>query len=204
MVSRRDMDAARAMVPGARLRYVPNAVDVAAICPLNGSGPARTRVLMVADFDYEPNRDAREWLVGDILPLIWRSDPQTRLLLVGRDCTGWSSPDSRIEVAGFVNDLTAAYAQAACVVVPLRKGGGTPLKFIEALAYRAPVIATGFAARGLEVTAGEHYLRADDPRSFAQAVLQARGDQAAGVAAAGRTLAETEYSVQALAQHIAA
>jgi glycosyltransferase involved in cell wall biosynthesis len=204
MVSRHDMHQAQQLVPGARLRYVPNVVDVAAISPVDGLGPPPHRLLMVADFDYEPNRKGREWLVTEIMPLVWRDIPDARLALAGRESGQWRAPDSRIDILGFVADLHAAYAQAGCVVVPITTGGGTPLKFVEALAHGVPVVATGFAARGLDVVAGEHYIGSDDAGSFADAIVRVLRDGAPELAAAGRRLTEEHYSVAALAQLIAA
>ncbi len=204
MVSRRDLQSAREMVSDAHLRYVPNAVDVAAISPVPTPSRAGSRLLMLGDFFYAPNRTGRTFLVDEVLPLLWREQPDVRLLLVGRGCEDWSSPDPRVEVAGFVDDLASAYARADCVVVPVTTGGGTPLKFVEALAYQVPVVATAFAARGLEVTAGKHYLQGNDAVSFAAAVLQALRGQARELALEGRRIAEAEYSVQALAERIAA
>jgi glycosyltransferase involved in cell wall biosynthesis len=204
MVSRADIRAAHAMVPEARLRYVPNAVDVAAITARNGNRPARPQLLMVADFDYEPNRDARQWLSGEIMPLVWQAAPEVELQLAGRDSKRWTPPDPRIKAMGFVDRLDDLYHDTTCVVVPLRTGGGTPLKFIEAMAYAAPIVATGFAARGLDVVAGEHYTRADDTASVASAVLNAVRRGPATGTGAGRALVEREYSIQALANCIAA
>jgi polysaccharide biosynthesis protein PslH len=202
MVSRADLEAAAELVPGARLRYVPNVADVAEIVPAQAHPPGG-RLLMVGDFLYEPNRVGRSFLVDEVLPRVWQVAPETRVTLVGRGLNDWPAPDPRIEVAGFVDDLAAVYYQSDCVVVPITVGGGTPLKFIEALAYRVPIVATPFAARGLEVRAGEHYLEGTDAESFARAVVEVLRDGAVQVAAQARALAEAEYSVQALAQLIA-
>jgi glycosyltransferase involved in cell wall biosynthesis len=204
MVSKRDLQIARGMVPDAHLRYVPNAVDVAAIGPIALPNQPGHRLLMLGDFLYAPNRTGRAFLVDEVLPLVWREQPDVQLSLVGRGCDGWASPDPRIKVAGFVEDLASAYAQADCVVVPVTTGGGTPLKFVEALAYQVPVVATAFAAKGLEVETDKHYLQGSDAASFASAILQALRGEARGLALEGRRIAEAEYSVQALAERIAA
>lgn len=203
MVSRLDLDTARALVPSANLRYVPNVADVAAIEPV-GPHPRGGGPLMVGDFLYEPNRAGRDFLLTEIMPLVWLHASDTRLTLVGRGLDGWQAEDPRVEVRGFVEDISSAYRSADCVVVPLTAGGGTPLKFVEALAYRLPVVATPFAARGLDAKAGEHYCEGADAESFAQGMLEVLQDGAPEMAARGRTLAEQEYSVEALARLIAA
>lgn len=202
MVSRRDMQIAHALAPGAKVRYVPNAVDVANIAPVGVPRQMRRRLLMVGDFTYQPNRSGRAFLVDDVLPRVWAELPDVSLTLVGRGLDGWVSPDTRVRAIGFVEDLAGAYHASDCVVVPLVSGGGSPLKFVEAMAYRVPVIATPLAARGLEVTAGQHYLQGSDATSFAAAIVDVLRHGAAAVAEEGRKLAESEYSIEALARHL--
>jgi glycosyltransferase involved in cell wall biosynthesis/peptidoglycan/xylan/chitin deacetylase (PgdA/CDA1 family) len=207
MVSRADLRSAQTLVPGARLRYAPNVVDVAAIAPVARgdarSGSGQPRLLMIGDFNYGPNMSGLRFLVEAVLPLVWSSRPEAKLTLVGRGLERWQAPDARIEVAGFVDSLDPYYAAADCVVVPLTEGAGTPLKFVEALAYGMPVVATPVAAKGLEVTAWTHYLRGDDARSFADAVIEVLRDGGRELGARARSLAEREYSIEALAERLA-
>jgi glycosyltransferase involved in cell wall biosynthesis len=202
MVSRADMASAHAIAPSATLRYAPNVVDVRSVQPRSHEGPGNT-LLMIGDFTYHPNRSARDFLVERILPLIRRSVPDARLVLVGRGLEHWRPPTDGIEITGFVPDLAAVYERADCVVVPLTEGAGTPLKFVEALAYRMPVIATPFAARGLELTPGLHFRQAADAQSFANAVVEVLRDGAPEMAAEGRRLVEREYSIEKLAECLA-
>ncbi len=207
MVSQVDVESARRLVPTARLRYVPNVVDVAAITAKSIAAHATSddmRLLMVGDFTYQPNRSGRDLLVHSVLPRVWRSLPAVRLTLAGRGMGVWRAPDERVEVAGFVDDLASLYLQADCVVVPITEGAGTPLKFVEALAYGVPIVATPKAARGLEVQAGVHYREGDDGATLAQAIVEVLSDRGAAMAAAARRLAEREYSIESLAERIAA
>jgi glycosyltransferase involved in cell wall biosynthesis len=207
MVSRADVQSAQALVPAARVRYVPNVVDVRAIEPTparHGRAAAEPgRLLMVGDFTYPPNIDGRELLVRSVLPLVWQQMPAVRLTLAGRGMDDWRAPDERIEAAGFVEDLAVLYRQADCVVVPIEEGAGSPLKFIEALAYAVPVVATPKAARGLEVLEGVHFLQGDDVASLAAAIVEVLREGGAAIAAEGRLLAEREYSIESLAERIA-
>ncbi len=203
VVSHADLDAARVLAPQARLRYVPNAVDVSAI-RAPGPPPGDQRLLMVGDFHYGPNRSARAHLVDEVMPRVWRELPEARLTIAGRGSADWTATDDRIEVAGFVEDLGTVYARVDCVAVPITEGGGSPLKFIEALAHRRPVVATAFAARGLEVVAGEHYAEGADPAAFAASVVWILREGAPEMAARARKLAEERYSVESLAERIAA
>jgi glycosyltransferase involved in cell wall biosynthesis len=151
----------------------------------------------VADFSYEPNRNALRFLAEEVMPRVWRRLPDARLLLAGGNLAD-PPRDERVEALGFVADLGDAYRQASCAVVPLLQGGGTPLKLIEALAYGLPIVATARAASGLAVRDGEHCLIADGSESFAAALVRALGGEAAALGRAGRELAERRYSIEAL------
>jgi glycosyltransferase involved in cell wall biosynthesis len=204
MATRSDERAACALAGrGLPTRYVPNVVDMSLIAPVQPAGEGR--VLFVADFTYRPNREALTYLVEEVLPLAWQRRPRLRVALVGR---GLSVPpvDPRVEALGFVDELRSAYASADLVVVPLLHGGGSPLKFIEALAYGLPVVATEHAARLIEDgEPGTHFLSAGGPREFAEAMDRLLTEPQLGeaLAAAGRELVETKYSTQALARLLA-
>jgi glycosyltransferase involved in cell wall biosynthesis len=202
MVSEAELDAARELAPDARLRYVPNVVDVAAIAPVQ---PQRSqqRLLFVASFSYEPNRNGMRFLVDEVLPRVWEQLPQARLRLVGAGLEEPPSADARVEAVGFVADLREAYAASSCAIVPLLQGGGTPLKFIEALAYGLPVVATPRAAAGLAVRDGVDCLLADGAERFAAAVVAVLRDGGDALARNGRELAVERYSIEALTRLLA-
>jgi polysaccharide biosynthesis protein PslH len=203
MPSRADAEGARALAPRAVVKLVPNVVDVSAIRPTGptAGGPA----LMVGDFTYRPNREGLEFLLREVLPRAWERAPDLRVTVAGRGLEPAGLGDGRVRYAGFVPSLEPLYAQASCAVVPLLTGGGTPLKFVEALAYALPVVATPRAAAGLEARAGEHYLEGADAATLADALVTAvAGDGTAAVGAAGRALAEREYSIEALVARLAA
>jgi glycosyltransferase involved in cell wall biosynthesis len=195
MVSPVDIEGARALSPSTRLRLVPNVVDVESIVPVEpvSGGPA----VFVASFAYEPNRRGLRFLLDEVLPRL----PEARLVVAGAGIEAGRLGD-RAEALGFVDDLRDVYGRAACAVVPLLEGGGSPLKFIEALAYGLPVVATGRAAAGLEARPGEHFLLGDGPDGFAGA-LQAALQGTPALGPAGRRLAEDRYSISALVRAVA-
>ena len=203
MVSEADVQGARALAPGALVRYVPNVVDVAAIAPVHHEHPGR-RALFLADFTYAPNADALRFLLDEVLPRVWEQMPDARLVLAGRGLDGAPSTDPRVERLGFVPTPADAYAVADCALVPLLDGGGSPLKFVEALAYGLPVVATPVAAAGLEVREGEHYVGAEGAEAFAAAVTRVLRHGAPELSARGRELARRRYSIEALTETIAA
>jgi polysaccharide biosynthesis protein PslH len=205
MVSERDLAAAHELCPAARLRLVPNVLDLAAIDPVPRVAPAH-RAIFVANFTYAPNRDGLCFLLREVLPRVWEELPDATLALVGAGLDAEEGPlgDPRVDVLGFVEDLRAAYAGARCAVVPLRQGGGTPLKLLEALAYELPTIATTRAAAGLAVHDGEHCLIADGAEAFAAALIRVLRDGAPELGRAGRELVAERYSVEALSRLVSA
>jgi glycosyltransferase involved in cell wall biosynthesis len=202
MVSDGDIELARSLSPPAHLRYVPNVIDVSAIEPV-APPAAEQRVVFVASFRYEPNLNAAGFLVEEVFPRVWEHLPDARLALVGGGIDEPLSSDPRVEALGFVEHIDAVYRRASCVVVPLLEGGGSPLKFVEGLAYGLPVVATPRAAAGLHVRGGEHCLIAEDAERFAGSLVEVLTGGAAEIAARGRKLAESEYSIEALAALIA-
>ena len=199
MVSEADIAAARELCPAASLRYAPNVVDVASIAPVTPAMDTQ-RAIFVASFAYEPNRNGLRFLLDEVFPRVWAELPDARLTLVGPGLEQSPSADPRVEVLGFVEDLRAAYARASCALVPLLQGGGTPLKFVEALAYGLPVIATPCAAAGLDVRDGEHCLIAEGGESFAAALIRVLRDGAPELGRRGRELAAERYSIEALGE----
>ena len=202
MVSAADVAAAAELCPTARLRQVPNVVDVAAIEPVRHVAP-EPRAIFVASFFYEPNRTALRFLVDDVFPRVWAELPDARLTLVGPGLDRPPSSDRRIETLGFVDDLAEAYERARCAVVPLLQGGGTPLKFVEALAYGLPVVATPRAAAGLEVRDGEDCRIAEGDWAFAAALVEVLRDGAPQLGRQGRRLALDRYSIEGLSELLA-
>lgn len=197
MVSEADMRGALELCPRAKLRLVPNVVDVKAIQPVQGVA-SEARAIFVANFAYEPNRNGLAFLLEDVFPRIWKQLPDARLTLVGAGLERPPSHDPRIESLGFVDQIASVYASARCAVVPLLQGGGTPLKLIEALAYGLPVVATPRATAGLHVHDGRDCLVAEGGEAFADATVGLLRDGSPELALNGRRLVEERYSIEAL------
>ena len=185
-VSEADSAALRALSPGLEVAVVPNGVDVArhsdyrpAQSPL--AAGAKDSLIYVGKMDYRPNVDAMLWFADEIFPLVREKAPQARLYIVGMN------PHPRLErlagqpgitITGCVPEVRDYIAPAALVVVPLRMGGGTRLKVLEAMAMGKAIVSTTVGAEGLGATAGRELLIADRPRDFARAVTALLGDPA--------------------------
>ena len=132
-------------------------------------------VLFQGSLEYGPNADAATWLAKEIAGRIISRVPGAVIRLVGTCPPALAeqlhSPPS-VTVVGRVPDMDPELAKADLAVVPLRSGSGTRLKILESFAHRIPVVSTALGAEGLDIEAGTHYLRADDPDSFADACQQ--------------------------------
>jgi glycosyltransferase involved in cell wall biosynthesis len=148
------------------MRVVPNAVEVPTITDDAVSGSAaRDRLLFVGNLTYAPNVDAACRLAQDLLPDVTRRlGRPVRLDLVGRASAVVQELGTigAVTVHGQVDDLTACYDGAPLVVVPLRAGGGTRIKVLEALAHGCEVVATPMAVEGLDVAWGRELVVVDD------------------------------------------
>jgi glycosyltransferase involved in cell wall biosynthesis len=197
-----DMEGARLLAGRElRVRHAPNVVDVQAI-PVSRSRPGRLGTLLVGDFTYEPNREGLAHLVERVMPLVWKELPDATVDVAGR---GIEDPpaDSRVRVLGYVDNLDAAYAAADAVAVPLLTGGGSPLKFVEALARGVPVVSTAHAAALIEAgTNGEQFLAAPDAEGFAAALVSVLRGEHPELGERARALAERQFSIEALAEKL--
>ena len=175
--SKTDAQRLGASYPEAHFAVVPNTYD-----PLDAGRRLRRsdfgplRLLFVGTFGYFPNLDAALFLCREVLPALRRlSDREIRIDLVGAGDTAALAGfirNSQVRVHGFVEDLAAMYDVADVAVVPVRAGGGTRIKILEAFAHRVPVVTTSLGAEGIDAADGVHLLFADDAEAFARACLQ--------------------------------
>jgi len=161
--SEREREQLRRIAPEARIEVIENGVDTAYFAGSQAPSTSR-RIVFVGAMDYFPNSDAAGFFANQI----W---PQVRSRLAGAELTiVGSNPGPAVlalgelpgvKVAGMVPDVRPFYRGALAAVVPLRTGGGTRLKILEAMAAGVPVVSTPLGAEGLEVVAGENLLLAD-------------------------------------------
>jgi glycosyltransferase involved in cell wall biosynthesis len=154
------------------------------------------------------NFDATVYFMENIWPRLRKSLPEVRLVIVGRNpdpqVLAYSQADKRIDVRGFIDDEREVFAGANALLVPLRIGGGSRLKILTALAMGTPVVSTTIGAEGIACTDGIDILLADDPRVFADRVVELCTDNttATRIAAAGRTLAEQRYDWRVIGRRL--
>jgi glycosyltransferase involved in cell wall biosynthesis len=186
---------------------VPNGVDLDFFAPTE-LPKERHRLVFAGSMDWRPNQDAARYFTSEILPLLRQRRANVECCFVGRD-----PPDDiralssipGLTITGTVDDVRPYVARAMVFVVPLRVGGGSRLKILEALAMGRPVVSTSVGAEGLDVVDGHHILIADTPEEFASAALRLLDSRelCETLASAGRRLVENRYGWEALADHLA-
>ena len=192
-------------IPGVRTMVIPNAADVDFYKPRRTDPPPDGRtVVFFGLLSYKPNIDGAIHFIQEIWPRIVDANPQARCKIIG----GSPPPQllalagPRVEFTGFVPDLRPHLAAAAAVVVPLRLGGGTRLKIVEAMAMGKAIVSTKLGAEGIEAVPGRDLLIEDQPEAFANAVnrLLAEPGLAARIGNSARQLSEARYAWSGAAQ----
>jgi polysaccharide biosynthesis protein PslH len=165
-----DRDAVAAAHPRVDVRVLANVIRPPGPLAAPPDGEPFT-FLFVGNFDYYPNTDAARYFCAQVLPLLRAGAPGPfRVRFVGASppaavCALAGEPE--VTVTGPVADVTPWYESAHAVIVPVRAGGGTRIKILEAFAHRRPVVSTPAGAEGLGVTPGRHLLVAGSPADFA-------------------------------------
>ncbi len=211
VTSARDGELVRRDWPAARVTVVPNGVDTAFFHPPDGPGPATDpQIVFTGMMAYYPNHDAVLYFAEAIWPAVHAAVPGVGWTIVGAappaEVRALATPDNGITVTGRVDDVRPAVWRSRASIVPLRMGGGTRLKIVEALAMGQPVISTTIGCEGITVTSGHELLLADTPATFAAAVVSVLHNptQAAALGAAGRELAVSTYSWAVVTQPLLA
>jgi polysaccharide biosynthesis protein PslH len=191
------------LAPSLTVDVVPNGVDVSRLASIEGPGEP-DRVLFTGTLDYQPNAEAVVWFATEVLPHLRVRRPSVRVTIVGRNPprqVQQLAADLGLELTGWVADLVPYQRAAAVAIAPLRSGGGTKLKVLEALAAGRPLVATSVAAEGIDVEDGVHLLVRDEPGAFADAVagLLVDSERARALAAAGRERVAARYDWGVLA-----
>jgi sugar transferase (PEP-CTERM/EpsH1 system associated) len=174
-VSQADARALRRLVPGLDVAVIPNGIDTRVYLP--GTGEPRTAsnsLVFTGTMDFRPNVDAVLWFVEEVWPLIQAEVPDAHFYVVGQRPHRRLDPlreDPSVTLTGWVEDVRPYIADAAVYVAPLRMGGGTRLKLLEAMAMGKPVVTTRLGAEGYPVSDGRELILADAPVDFAHAVV---------------------------------
>lgn len=177
------------------IAVIPNGVDLADYASVHET-PQRNRLIFTGSFRYHANHDAMSWFVRDVYPSIRACAPDVQLTVTG-DTARRRLPDMpHVSHIGHVDDVRPLIASSWISVAPMRIGGGTRVKILEAMALGTPVVTTAKGAEGLDVRHGVHLLIADTAHTFAEQVLRLLADPElrAGLVGNARRLVEAHYN----------
>jgi len=207
VTSPRDHDLLTSIDTSVQAAVVPNGVDVQAFQP-TPVPPEPNRILFFGAINYFPNQDGLIHFLDNTFPLVLQQRPEASLWIVG---PGARKPviarqNKNIVIAGFVDDLSEEIDKASVVIAPLRVGGGTRLKIVEAMAKGKAIVSTHIGAEGIDLVHEEHALLADDPADFARQIERVLSDPALArrLGEAARKLAVERYSWQAIVAQLEA
>jgi len=180
-----------------RIICITAGVDVQALPP-SDDPPKPGEVVFVGSFDWQPNVDGAKWLIDKVWPIINERLPAAHLTLVGRKPPPYleKMASDSVSLTGWVDSVEEYVRRACCCVVPLWIGSGMRLKILEAFALGRAVVSTSLGAEGIEIEDGTNILIRDEPRAFADAVIEVLRDDKlrSSLGAHARELVEKKYS----------
>lgn len=181
-VSEPDRAALQALGTARPILVIANGIAFDAVqAPATPNGPPDPfTLLFIGKMDYRPNIDGALWFAQRVLPLLLAEEPRVRFQIVGMNPHARLDPlraNPAIEITGAVDGVAPYLAKAGIYVVPLRVGGGTRFKVLEAMAAAKAIVSTTLGVEGIGVRDGEELLLADSPQTFADAVLRLLHDQ---------------------------
>lgn len=196
------------IAPGAEIAIVPNGVDCRAISfhpkPEVLSPPLS--LLYVGPFSFFPNMDAMRFFIDECWPILRQRLPGINLTIMGNqsgvDLAPFQVPG--VEFTGFVKDATGYYARSHATATPLRVGGGTRLKILEAMSAGLPVVSTKVGIEGIPARPGEDYLPAENSNEYVLALTRLLEEPglARRLSENGRRLVETQFDWPIIAEKL--
>jgi glycosyltransferase involved in cell wall biosynthesis len=215
-VSEADRQALQRILPGLEIAVIPNGVDLAfyrrdavpdGLNRLSQLGPHA--LVFTGKMDYRPNIDAVLWFADAVLPLILAQIPDARFYVVGQQPharLARLTANPAITLTGRVPDTRPYIAAAGVYVVPLRIGGGTRLKVLEAMAMSQAIVSTRLGCDGFNFGDGREVCYADEPAAFAMAVIGLLRDRAraAALGQTARAYVEAHYGWSAIVPQLEA
>lgn len=169
--------------------------------PYVDQGP---HILHLGTMFWPPNIEGVLWFAQEVLPLVLAQVPDATFTVAGKGppppVEALAEPPSpvagHVEVTGFVPDVEPLLTQTRAFIVPVRAGGGMRVKIVDGWQWAVPVISTTIGAEGIDTRPGENILLADEPATFAEAVVQVLTDPelAQRLRENGRQWVESRYN----------
>lgn len=189
------------------IEVVDNGVDVRYFEQVNGGGKPHV-ILFLGSLDWRPNLDAVRLLLDDVFPAVRLVEPSARLCIVGRNAPEWLvqrvAQNPHVELHADVADVRPYFAASGVLAVPLRIGGGSRLKILEALACGLPVVSTHTGAEGLELRSDEDLVVVERVEDMAAALVECirHPEHIRALAQHGREVVRARYDWDRLADKL--
>jgi glycosyltransferase involved in cell wall biosynthesis len=206
-VSEADREAMQQIAPDAPITVVSNGIDLELYRPAATAAPGAQnaedlgapKLVFTGKMDYRPNIDAALWFAHEVLPLVVAAEPRALFQLVGMNPHARldelrSNPN--VQITGAVPDTRPYIAAAAVYVIPMRVGGGTRFKALEAMACGKAIVSTSLGIEGIPVHNEQQLLLADSAEDFAAAILRLVADLRRDAALQQRLGAEARAFVE--------
>ena len=137
-------------------------------------------ILLLGSFGnkYSPMNRARQWLINQIMPIIWEENPRIHLYIIGRNAfyANDIKINSKVTILSNVNSTIPFLKNCSVLAIPLKHESGTRFKIVEAGAAKIPCVSTTLGAEGLNIENGKHILIADKEKKFAEDLLRVIND----------------------------
>ncbi len=204
-VSHLDKDRLKKCSPKTEVEIIPNGVDTDYFT-ISDDQVRKSNLVFAGGMNWFPNKDAILYFLKEIWPLLKKKIADVSFTSIGshppKEIVNLVKKE-KIEVLGFVEDVRPYLARAAAYIVPLRAGGGTRLKILDAFACGKAVISTSIGCEGLEVTPERNILIGDSPIEFAKQIIKVcnDGDLMKSLGREGRKLVEEKYSWKMIGDH---
>ena len=208
-VSALDKQRLQELVPSVKADVIANGVDVDYFRH-DGGSTVSGNLIMASGMNWFPNRDAVLYMCDEIWPLVSARIPDLTLTIVGasppQQVVDLAARDPRVVVTGFVDDVRPSLSRAAIYLCPMRDGGGTRLKILDALAMSKPIVSTTMGCEGINVTPEVDVLIADTPDAFVRQIERLHTDVALrqSLSQAARQLAVEQYSWPVIGRNLGA
>lgn len=187
------------IAPNARYEVIANGVDTDYF-DADRKEVIPKSVIMVSGMNWFPNRDAVLYMCDEIWPLLKSQVPESIWTIVGasppKKIRELAEKDESVVVTDFVDDVRPYMKKAETYLCPMRDGGGTRLKILDALSMGMPIVATTMACEGIDVVPERHALIADTPEKFVAQILRIQNDEQLRfrISAEARRFVEEKYS----------
>lgn len=205
-VSENDKAEFRRMGSTARLETVENGVDDSYFTPSGAETDGS--LVFVGSMDWLPNDDGILHFLDETYPALLAKGRRPHLFIVGRNPSqrllSKAKEFSDVTVTGTVDDVRPFVDRAVVYVVPLRFGGGTRLKILEAFAMKKAVVSTSLGCEGIECEDGKHILIADSRDEFVASIERLFDDAylRSSLGQQAQLLIEHQYSWEKISQKV--